>query len=76
MAIACKYCIATRGLKGSDIGSLPKTDEELADHIETVHHIPVRREGETLSGCMERFIKANPEASGPNCRCPECTEKK
>ena len=72
MAIACKLCIATKGLKGSDIGSLPQTDEELHEHIESVHHQPVQRDGETPKECMERFTKAHPEAGGPNCKCPSC----
>lgn len=76
MPIACKYCVATKGLKGSDIGSLPKTDEEFADHMENVHHIPVMRQGETLRECMERFAKEQPEAGGPNCRCPDCARRR
>ena len=68
MAIACKWCILTKGLKGSEIGSLPQTEEELYQHIECVHHIPVRRDGETVE-------VENPEAGGPNCRCPGCQRK-
>lgn len=41
MAIACKLCIATKGLKGGDIGSLPQTNEEMREHLESVHHMPV-----------------------------------
>lgn len=72
MAIACKYCIATKGLRGSEIASLPQTDEEFANHIEREHHVPVEREGETEAETMARFQRENPEAGGPNCRCPAC----
>ena len=72
MAIACKWCILSKGLKGSEIGSLPQTEEEFARHIEGVHHIPVRRDGETVEVARTRFQRENPEAGGPNCRCPDC----
>jgi hypothetical protein len=76
MAIACKFCILTKGLKGSEIGSLPQTEEELFRHIEAVHHIPVRREGESEEAGLGRFQRENPEAGGPNCRCPDCRRRK
>jgi hypothetical protein len=70
MAFACKLCIAKHGLKGSDVDSLPQTQEELNAHIEAVHHIVVRREGETAEAAIERFTKQHPEAA----RCAECIE--
>lgn len=60
MAIACKFCIASKGLRGSDIGSLPQTEEELADHIEREHHLLVVRDGETRGQALRRAID-NPE---------------
>jgi len=74
MARACAYCIATKGLKGSEIASLPQTDEEFYLHIEREHHIPVSREGETEQQTMERFKRDNPQAGGPQCKCPACTK--
>lgn len=68
MPIACKICIMQRGLRGSEIDSLPKTEEELEDHLEKVHHMPVQREGETHEQCIERFLEKYPEAK----TCPEC----
>lgn len=68
MALACKICIAQKGLRGSEIDSLPQTEEELADHMERVHHMPVQREGETPGQCIKRFIEKYPEAR----TCPEC----
>jgi len=66
MAIACKICIAQKGIKGSD--KLLQNDEELYDHMEKVHHMPVQREGETHEDCIKRFIEKYPEAK----TCPEC----
>jgi len=57
-----------KGLRGSEIDSLPKTNEELTDHIEKVHHMPVQREGETHVQCIKRFLEKYPEAK----TCPEC----
>lgn len=68
MPIACKICIMERGLLGSEIADLPKTGEELMDHLEKVHHMPVQREGETYEQCIRRFIERHPEAK----TCPEC----
>ncbi|GAI58244.1 unnamed protein product, partial [marine sediment metagenome] len=33
--------------KGSEIHSLPQTEEELMEHTDAVHHMPVIRPGET-----------------------------
>ena len=76
MALACKYCIMARGLRGSDIGGLPQTEDELVEHIEREHHIPVSRDGETNTETQERFKRENPQAGGPNCRCPKCVDER
>jgi len=68
MPIACKICIMKKGLLGTEIGSLPKTEDELMDHMEEVHHMPVQREGESHEQCIKRFIERYPEAK----TCPEC----
>lgn len=68
MAFACKICIATKGLWGSEITSLPQTEEEFIDHMERVHHMPVTRRGETQEKAFKRFIEEYPEAKN----CPEC----
>lgn len=57
MSFACKICIAEHGLRGSDIASLPKTEQELFDHIEDVHGIPVRRPGETDQQAIARIAQ-------------------
>jgi len=71
MSIACKYCIATKGFS-LRTGQLFETDEELFDHIEMEHDIPVEREGENEEETMIRFRAKNPRAGGPDCRCPGC----
>ena len=68
MAFACLICIATRGLRGSDIKNPPKTQEELNKHLEKVHHYLVQREGETMEEAIERFLRKYPEARS----CPDC----
>ena len=73
MPFACKYCIALKGISGEDIARLPKTEEELYEHIEFEHHIPVRREDETEEEAQERFRKAYPDAGTSECKCPTCT---
>ncbi|GAF90708.1 unnamed protein product [marine sediment metagenome] len=77
----CPYCIATKGLKGSDLiegGEKDMGDEEVfAKHIEDEHNIPVRRKGETTNECMQRFKKAHPETNDPAvCKCPSCKFKR
>ena len=68
MPLACKICIREKGLKGRDIPFLPKDEEELADHMEAVHHILVKRKGETEEQATARFLKAHPKAK----ECPDC----
>lgn len=45
-----------------------ETEEELFDHLESVHHMPVIREGETREQAIERFLRKHPEAR----TCSEC----
>ena len=74
MALACKYCVMTKGLRGSDIVNLPQNKDELIEHIEREHHIPVARKGETEEETIARHQAAYPEAADPlTCRCPACT---
>jgi len=68
MPIMCKVCIVQRGIKGSEIKDLFQDEEELMDHMESAHHMPVVKEGETREECIKRFIEKYPEAR----TCPEC----
>jgi len=68
MAIACNICLLRKGLKGYEIPSQPQTEEELIEHLEGYHHLPVQRKGETHQQCIARFLKEHPEAR----TCPDC----
>lgn len=72
----CTYCIATKGLRGSDLQNWPdvKDSDAQAAHIEGEHHIPVRRDHESEHQCVNRFKREQPEAGGPNCKCPSCRQ--
>ena len=70
MALACRICIAERGLRGSEIGSLPQNETELIEHMESFHHMPVVREAETEEAATKRFLAAHPEVR----TCPQCAE--
>lgn len=70
MALACRICIARNGLRGRDIANLPKNEDELVEHMERVHHMPVIREGETKAEATARFLKQYPEARN----CNECRD--
>jgi len=77
----CPYCIATKGIKGSDLikgGEKDLDDDEkFFRHIEDEHNILVRREGETEEQTMGRFYQEHPEAKDPaTCKCPECKAKR
>lgn len=55
MAFGCRICIMTKGLKGSDLKSLPQTQDELAEHLEREHGIVVKRDNETDEQATKRF---------------------
>lgn len=74
MGTACRYCIASKGLRLGD-KHIFDTEEEFINHIEMEHDIPVTRDGETEEQTKERFAKQNPRAGGPDCRCPSCLAK-
>lgn len=77
MPALCKWCLIDHTLHGSDIASLPQTEEELAEHIESEHHTAVQRPGETEEECTRRFYAAYPEALDPRtCKCPECKARR
>jgi len=76
---ACLYCVMERGLRGDEIPDLPLAGDTqaIAHHIESVHHIPVVRDGETLEEARARFAKEQPEAADPaTCRCPQCVRER
>ncbi len=70
MSIACRICVAEKGLKGSEIDSLPETQEELIEHLESVHHMAVIREGESEMEAQARLAEKYPEVAD----CEECSK--
>jgi hypothetical protein len=71
MPLACTICITTVGLRGSEIDKLPTTKEELYEHMEKVHHVVVKRAGESSEQALARFLKTYPEAS----TCEDCKRR-
>lgn len=72
--IICKYCIVEKGIIGSELKKRNFTTvKDLANHIESEHHIPVAGKEETEEECKERFYKIYPEAKNTEtCKCPWC----
>lgn len=76
--IVCKICIEERGLIGSELEERGfNTNEELIQHIEKEHNIPVRRPNETEDEAIARVKKMYPEAGNiDTCKCPQCRAKR
>jgi enoyl reductase-like protein len=68
--LACKLCIAEKGFT-LKTGQLFHKDDELIEHLESVHHRPVLRDGETPSDAIARFLAKYPEAA----TCDDCRRK-
>ncbi len=80
-SVVCKFCIMYHGLSGGALPTWPTaddpdTDEWLFKHIETEHHLPVRRANESHAEAIQRFKIENPDAGGPNCKCPDCARRR
>lgn len=71
MPFACKICLLNKGLSGADIHTLPRSEEELFEHLEQDHHMPVARDGETRDEAVARFLKKFPEAV----TCEDCIRR-
>ena len=73
-AAPCLLCIARSTLatiprsREDPVFEVFETDEELSDHLERVHHMPMQREGETKAETEHRFLVHHPSAHS----CPEC----
>ena len=53
-----------------------ETDEDLVEHIEMVHCIPVRRAGETDAQAKARVQAKNPDYGTSRCPCPGCVHRR
>lgn len=63
---ACKYCGKPVNIRVDDVAAQ-------ADHLESEHHLPAVRDGETGEKAVARFKEAHPTAGGDACKCPACT---
>ncbi len=71
----CKYCIITKGIKGSDLAKEDlSNDEAFCEHIENVHGIVVKREGETKEDARKRCAAKGIVTDRTKCQCQECKE--
>lgn len=71
----CRWCIADHGLQGIDLDRWPDVGDydAIVKHIESEHHIPVRRDGETEDEASERMCREYPEIGDrAKCKCPLC----
>lgn len=75
MPIICRYCVAIKGFSFKT-GQVFQTEDELIEHIEMEHDMPVTRPGETEEETMTRFKAKNPRAGGPDCQCPACLHQR
>ncbi len=55
----CVFCLRGRALTIKDAYA---SDEQLALHLESVHHIVVPRDGETMEKAIARFLRDHPVA--------------
>jgi len=74
--MVCPLCLMRKGLKAEELDTCGFTftnHEDFAKHIESEHHIPIQRLGETIGMAKERFYKQYPEAKDKKtCKCPIC----
>lgn len=70
----CKICIAKYGFKLSDKDKSFETVDELAEHMEDVHGIPVMREGESEQQAVDRCAAKGIVPDTSKCQCKDCKE--
>lgn len=71
--IGCKYCAIERGITVKDCF---ETEEEYFNHLEMIHDLIIRREGETAEEAEKRVKAKNPRIGTKDCQCPACKEKR
>ena len=56
--MACRFCIARHGLKGSDVAALPQTPDEWLAHMQTEHaSVAAAKRTESGSGSKHRPVR-------------------
>lgn len=69
---ACKICVARYGLTLQEKDRIFETEEELFEHMENVHGIPVIREGETEADAKKRCAEKGIGEDVTKCQCEDC----
>jgi len=78
MSIACLYCIASKGIRGSGENlvdgkqAIFDKDEDYYNHLEMEHDLVIRREYETADEATKRVYAKNSRIGTENCQCPSC----
>lgn len=71
MGLACRYCIADKGLRLSSPWIF-ESEEEFFDHLEMEHDLVIRRDGESDAEAQARVKAKNPRIGTESCQCPSC----
>lgn len=74
--ITCKFCVAKHGFKLSDKDRIFQTDEQLYEHLENQHGVPVMRKGETSDQAIARCAKKGIVKDKNKCKCGDCKEER
>ena len=72
--LTCSICVGRYGFTLADKDRLFESDNELANHMEDVHGIPVAREGETIEQAVERCAHKGIVEDRSVCLCEDCQE--
>ena len=72
----CKICVARYGFTLQDKDRMFETEEELYEHMENVHGIPVIREGETEADAKKRCAEKGIGEDVTKCQCEDCKSKR
>ena len=78
MSIACPYCIASKGIRGSGENLLDgkqalfDKDDDYYNHLEMEHDLVIRRNNETADEAMKRVYAKNSRIGTKDCQCPGC----
>ncbi len=70
--ITCTICVGRNGFTLADKDRIFESDNELANHMEDVHGIPVAREGETTDQAEERCAQKGVVVDRSICACKDC----
>lgn len=75
--LCCVICLARYGIKGSDLAEKGfKNENDLAEHLENIHGIPVRRPGETKKMAKIRCVQKGIVPDQNQCQCQDCHHKR